>query len=309
MPVWGFLLSLLVASMWAISPILMKKGMKRAGPNEVNPIRSFSYLLTMTIAFVVLGDGTYPTLTPLLLLGLIVNVSTSAVMGDQLYIFSINKIGASLAVSISCGYPLIATFFSILLLGEQITTLVWIGTVCIICGLIVIKLASSKKRSNALELSNRDRHAATETFKGIVFAVGAAVCWGANMPFMKMLMVQGNWTAVELYFLRSVIFICVVWGLRLFLFKKFRRAVMPLKKVPLKSWLAFLASGSVAMAIAGILYGYCISMMPVSVVTPITASSPFVTVLIARLFYREKLSRLQNVGIVLVIAGSIAVSL
>jgi drug/metabolite transporter (DMT)-like permease len=79
--------------------------------------------------------------------------------------------------------------------------------------------------------------------------------------------------------------------------------------VRLKAWLAFIAGGCVALALAGIFFAICIDIMPVSVVTPVTASSPFITVLIARFFYKEKLTALQNAGVGLVIIGSLAVSL
>ena len=64
-----------------------------------------------------------------------------------------------------------------------------------------------------------------------------------------------------------------------------------------------------ALAIGGLLFGICINTLPVSVVTPITAASPFITVLLARAIHKEKLNRLQIVGVTFVIVGSIAVSL
>jgi drug/metabolite transporter (DMT)-like permease len=308
MPVWGFLLSLVTAACWAVSPILMKIGMKRAGPNEVNPIRSFGFLATMIVVMIITQPGRWPSVTPFMVFALLINVGTSAVLGDQLYIYSINKIGASLAVSINSSYPLITAIVSILVLDEKITPLIWGGTLSVIIGLLVITLGSRKKKSG--EESNRKEKLAVRTlFIGIALSFASAVCSGANTPFIKALMHKGGWNPIEMYFLRSIAYIVLVWLVRLVEWRKFPHIVMPLRKVRLKAWIAFFVCGCVALALAGILFGVCVNVMPVSVVTPITASSPLVTVLIARFFYKEKLTKAQSAGIAFVVLGSIAVSL
>jgi drug/metabolite transporter (DMT)-like permease len=261
--------------------------------------------------------GRWPSLTPLILLAVFANVATSSVLGDQLYIYSINKIGASLAVSVSSAYPLITTVVSVFVLGEKITTLIWSGTVCIIAGLLLVTQGANKKSRKRWDVNpseeeraeKKDKLAAKTMIAGIALAAGSAVCSGVNNPIVKLIMQTSGWNPIETYFLRSVAYIVVVWTVRLIEWKKFPHIVMPLRKLRLKAWIAFLTGGAVALALAGILFGICINVLPVSVVTPITASSPFVTVLIARFFYREKLTKVQNAGIVFVVLGSIAVSL
>jgi drug/metabolite transporter (DMT)-like permease len=282
--------------------------MRRAGPNEVSPIRSLSYFTAMLAAMLIFQPGRWPTLTPLMLLAVFANVATSSVLGDQLYIYSINKIGASLAVSVNCAYPLVTTVVSIFVLGEKITTLIWVGTVCIIIGLLLVTQGMSRKARNADP--DRKRELAAKTiFVGIALAAGSAICSGVNNPFIKVIMREGGWNPIETYFLRSVAYIVIVWVVRLIEWRKFPHIVMPLRKVRLKSWLALLCGGFVALAMGGVLFGVCVNVLPVSIVTPITASSPLITVIIARLFYKERLTKVQNAGVVFVILGSIAVSL
>jgi DME family drug/metabolite transporter len=287
----------------------MKAGMRRAGPNEVNPIRAFGFLGTMLLFMIFTQPGEWPSVSLLMAIGIAINVGTSAVLGDQLYIYSINKIGASLAVSISSGYLLLSAFTSIWVLGEKITALIWGGTFLIIAGLLIIRYAGWKKQEDGPKDKKKEALAAGAMLKGIALAIGAALCWGINTPFIKVFMIKGNWNPIELYFLRSVAYIVIAWAVRLFECWRYPRIVMPLRKVKPKAWIAFIASGSVALAIGGILFGICIKVMPVSVATPITASSPFITVLIARIFFKEKLTALQNVGVGLVVLGSISISL
>ncbi|MDR1651937.1 MAG: DMT family transporter [Synergistaceae bacterium] len=313
MPVRGVVLSVIVALMWAVSPVLMKEGMKHCTPNEVPPVRSVSFIVTMSLLMLIIQPGQMPYLTPKLLAGLMGSVALSTLLGDLLFTYSIQKIGASLAVSVSCGYPLIAVLFSILLLGEQVSFLVWCGTVLIVLGLLVIKLdASLQSGRNAgyklMDYDEMERRRADMT-KGILFALGSAVCSGINIPVIKLLMLEGGWNATESYFLRATAFFIMAWTLREVQHHVAPETVKLLRTVPAKSWLALLGSGIIGMAVSGVIFGKCIDEFPVSVVTPVTASSPFMTVILSRIFLKEKLSRMQCAGVSLVIAGSVSVSL
>ena len=310
MPVWGLVLAFFAAAVWALSPLFMKEGLKAGcGPSEVNPIRAIGYILTMTVMMLVLQPGKWPELTFLLITGLFVNVGTSAVIGDQMYIHSIDKIGASLAVSVSSGYPLVTTICSIFMLGEEVGLLVWGSTILIICGILVIRYDATKREDKTPEYDVNFKQTRAEKLKGILLALGAAVLWGANIPFLKYMMNVGGWNGVESYFLRSLVFFVLVWGARLIQVRKFPGSIVPLQTLPLRAWGALMCAGVLSVALGGIAFAMCIQVLPVSVVTPITASSPFMTVLISRIIFKEKLSRLQGGGVALVIAGSIGVSL
>lgn len=311
MPVWGLVLSLLAATLWAVSPILMKEGLKSAGANEINPIRSVGFVVTMSLILLATKPDHLPSATLYLWLAMALNIGISYVLGDLLYIHSINIIGASLAVSISSAYPLISTFFSIWVLDEHITLLVWSGTITIIAGLIVIQYASTSKFKKYVDdkTEAQRKRDTSLMLKGFILAVAAAVCWGANIPFTKSILVTGGWTPVEYYFLRSIGYSVIVWGLRAVQVMKFKETTRPLRRVSFRAWGALLIGGSIALAIGGLLFAVCINVLPVSIVTPITAASPFITVLLARAIHKEKLSRLQLVGVTCVIVGSIAVSL
>jgi drug/metabolite transporter (DMT)-like permease len=124
-----------------------------------------------------------------------------------------------------------------------------------------------------------------------------------------MLMVEGAWTPTETYFLRSIVFVAVVWVVRLIQYYKFPASIKPIKDTPLRPWAALMVGGAVTIGIAGILFAVCIQSFPVSVVTPVTSASPFLTVILSRIFLKERLSKTQNVGISFVVIGSIIVSL
>jgi drug/metabolite transporter (DMT)-like permease len=301
--------------MWAISPVLMKEGLKNCTPNEVPPVRSVAFIIAMSVLMLLTQPGKLPHLTPRLLASLMGSVALSTMMGDLLYTYSIEKIGASLAVSVSCGYPLITVFFSIMLLGEHVTALVWCGTVLIVSGLLIIKYDASRQEKlksppgyELVDYEERMKRRSDMT-KGILFALGSALCSGINIPIIKLLMLEGGWNPTESYFLRALAFFIMAWTLREVQHCVAPNSIRLLKTLPFSTWASLLGSGLIGIALSGVLFGKCIHEFPVSVVTPITASSPFMTVILSRVFLKEKLSRIQNVGIVLVIAGSVSVSL
>jgi drug/metabolite transporter (DMT)-like permease len=313
MPLWGFLVSLLVAFMWAISPILQKEGLKYGSPGEIPAIRSISFFLTMALFMLATQPGKMPFMTPKLFAGLLVSVAISTLMGDLFFAISLNKIGPSLAVSVSSSYPLIAALVSVFALHEHVKPLVWCGTVFIVFGIIVIKMDASRqekvKTGFVVEDFGEIVKRRADTRKGILFASASALCSGINIPLLKLLMDRGGWNPTESYFLRAVVFFFMAWTMRETQRRWFPSTVKDIEKLPLSTWIYLLSSGVIGIALSGILFGVCIIRFPVSVVTPITASSPFMTVILSRIFLKEHLSRVQSAGIALVIAGSISVSL
>ena len=313
MPLWGFLASLLGAFMWAVSPILQKEGLKYGTPGEIPAVRSISFFLTMAVFMLVTQPGKMPFMTPKLFAGLLMSVALSTMMGDLFFAISINKIGPSLAVSISSSYPLIAALVSTFALHEHVKPLVWCGTVFIVFGIVVIKLDASRrekiKTGFVVEDFEEMLKRRADTRKGILFASASALCSGINIPILKLLMNKGGWNPTESYFLRAAVFFFMAWTMRAIQRRWFPSSIKDLEKLPLSTWIYFLSSGVVGIALSGVLFGVCIVRFPVSVVTPITASSPFMTVILSRIFLKEHLSRVQSAGIALVIAGSISVSL
>jgi drug/metabolite transporter (DMT)-like permease len=315
MPVWGFTLSMFVALMWAVSPVLMREAMKRCTPNEVPAVRSISFILTMIILMTVTQPGKLPHLTPKLFAALLGSTALSSLLGDLLYVFAIQKIGASIAVSISSVYPLITAVLSIFLLGEHVPPLVWAGTVCLVTGIVIIKIDAGGAGINNnfpgyLPLDReeiaRRRKAMTQ---GIAFALGSALCSGLNIPVIKMLMVAAGWNPTESYFMRSVAFFIMAWTMREIQHRFAPASIVPIEKLPASTWAYLLGSGVVGIAVSGVLFAKCLMEFPVSVVTPVAASSPFMAVILSRLFLKERLTKIQNAGVALVLAGSICVSL
>jgi drug/metabolite transporter (DMT)-like permease len=267
----------------------------------------------MALMMLITQPGRMPFMTAKLFAGLAGSVLLASIIGDLLYVYSVQKIGASLAVTVSCGYPLISVAVSAVLLHERVGPLVWCGTILIIAGIVVIRLDSARQERMKIgyvlvDFDKQVKQRANMT-GGIVMALGSALCSGVNIPILKLLMEEGGWNPTESYFLRGTVFFFMAWAMREAQHHFLPGSTSPIEKMPFVAWAALLSSGVVGIALSGVLFAICIQNFPVSVISPITASSPFMTVLLSRIFLKEKLSGVQSAGVALVIAGSVSVSL
>jgi uncharacterized membrane protein len=254
-----------------------------------------------------------PFMTVRLFSGLAGSVLISSIIGDLLYVYSVQKIGASLAVTVGSGYPLISVAVAVVLLDEHAGWLVWCGTILIISGIAVIRLDSAREEGTKagyllVDFDEQVKRRANMT-GGIAMALGSAICSGINIPLIKLLMKEGGWNPTESYFLRGTVFFFMAWAIREAQHRFSPDSISPIEKMPVMVWAALLGSGVIGMALSGVLFALCLQNFPVSVISPITASSPFMTVLLSRIFLKEKLSGVQSAGVALVIAGSVSVSL
>ena len=311
MPLWGFLLSFVVAVMWAASPIMVARGMvlSKCTSNEINPIRSISFFLFTLAVALIYTKGSIPLVSsPKALLYIAGNVLLGYLIGDILYFIAIWKIGISLAVPVSNAYPILVVVTSWLMLGEPITLQIVSGIVIVISGLLLLRFGGDRQDMDKDGLIPKEI-GLSNLMKGFLFAIGAGLCWAIGAPLTKMAMVASGLDPVELTFYRALAFLIMAWSYRFLLIKCRPGAIMPLSGVPLKGWTYFLLAAVIGLALGSIFYAVCINSMPVAVVTAITSTSPFIAALFGHFVLKEKLSRLQWAGVVMIISGSVTVSL
>lgn len=311
MPLWGFLLSFVVAIMWAASPIMVARGMalSKCTSNEINPIRSISFFLFTLVVALIYTKGSIPLVSsPKALLYIAGNVLLGYLIGDILYFIAIRKIGISLAVPVSNAYPILVVVTSWLMLGEPITLQIVSGIVIVISGLLFLRFGGDRQNRDIDGLSPKEI-GLSNLMKGFLFAIGAGLCWAVGAPLTKMAMETSGLAPVEISFYRASALLIMAWSYRFFLVKYRPGSIMPLRSISLKAWLYILAAAVIGLALGSILYTTCINVMPVAVVTAITSTSPFIAALFGHFVLNEKLSRLQWAGVVMIISGSVTVSL
>jgi drug/metabolite transporter (DMT)-like permease len=307
----GLLLCAGTAICWASSPLLLREGMKSFSYQEINAVRSLGFLGgSIVVLLTLLGtSATFPT-SPFLLGVVFCNVLLGNILGDVAYFAAIKNIGVSRAVAISSAYPLVVTAVSWLWLGEHITLHVLAGTVCIVLGLVFLRM------------EGHDREQPQATTKGFLLSILAALCWGIGIPISKWLISSAGMDPAAFNFLRALMLVLLTWGIWLssakgrreaknFLSRPTSRgdnAVSPGKPLALRH-LSVVLAGVVGLSLGGVLFTLSLQTAPVSLVTPITATSPFLTALFSFFVLREPTRAVQWAGIAFIVGGSAAIGM
>ncbi|WP_300526662.1 DMT family transporter [Aminiphilus sp.] len=309
----GLLLCAGTAICWASSPLLLREGMKSFSYQEINAVRSLGFLGgSIVVLLTLLGtSATFPT-SPFLLGVVLCNVLLGNILGDVAYFAAIKSIGVSRAVAISSAYPLVVTAVSWLWLGEHITLHVLAGTVCIVLGLVFLRM------------EGHDREQPQAATKGFLLSILAALCWGIGIPISKWLISSAGMDPVTFNFLRALTLVPLTWGIWLSSAKGRREAktflsrrdetsrgdnaVSAGKTLALRR-LSVVLAGVVGLSLGGVLFTLSLRTAPVSLVTPITATSPFLTALFSFFVLREPTRAVQWAGIAFIVGGSAAIGM
>ena len=208
---------------------------------------------------------------------------------------AIAMIGATRAAPMSSMQPVFAFGLALGLLGERPNLLVILGTPTIVCGLILVILSS---RTNG----SVDRVSAGRKL-GYLLAIGAAVSFASRDVISRH--VVGSIAPP----LVTAAFALTIGGGLLFLLT-YRDVINSFRRLPRK-YLVICGLAGVCQGFAVASLFQALSRAPVTVVSPINASSPLFTLLLAHLFLQrlEHISPLLVVGTLLSVTGVVLVVL
>jgi uncharacterized membrane protein len=216
-----------------------------------------------------------------------------ALMGALAYLIArvfnntaIAMIGASRAVPMASLQPVFAFGLGVAFLGEQPNLLVILGTSMTVCGLVLVFLSASATRSKEL---------LTIKTLGYLLAIGAAASF-ASRDVISRYVVSG--IAPPLV---AAGFALAIGGFML-LAVVHRDVVNSLNQLPGK-YIIICGLAGICQGLAVASLFQALSQAPVTVVSPINASNPLITLVLAHLF----LQRLESINLVLVVGTLLSV--
>jgi drug/metabolite transporter (DMT)-like permease len=197
------------------------------------------------------------------------------------------RMGSTVSATIAAIAPLFATIGAVLALGEHVTLIFLLGTICTVLGIMIL----SWKRQSHINWA----------LSALVFPLGAAVIRGANHNIAKF----GLQLLPSPYFASLVSFTVSFFGA--IMIYRFRMGSLP-TRLPAGS---VMWSGLSGICITiGVLSMYsALNYGRVVVVSPIIATFPFFTLLINLLFRQERFRSSILIGVVLVVGGIIWISI
>jgi drug/metabolite transporter (DMT)-like permease len=196
----------------------------------------------------------------------------------------------SLVAPISSGWSLILVLGGVLLYGEVLTATQISAVIFVIIGTILVS-ADFRELFTSSKVRFSD--------PGIPYAFITLFSWGIGLLFFNEAVKQVGWVIPNIILASSIIFFLVVYSV------SSKQSLSP--PVSKNDWLRAIFIGFAAIA-AYISYSIGIEKYPTSLVGPLAAACPLVTVVLASLILREKTVFNQKLGMLSVIAGAILLS-
>lgn len=312
MPLWGFAICFLCAALWAASPMMINRGIAISGcaNSEVNPIRSLSFFASsLVIALIASRGHITPVTDPLAYLFFFMSVTLSYIIGDSLYFAAMRTIGVSLAIPVANAYPIFVIMTAWLVLGEIITLRIFAGVTIVVIGVLILRIGTGDGDGERDPLSRTITPGKSRILRGFLFAIGAGLSWAVSSPFTKLALLRSGLNPIELTFYRSAALLVTVWGWRFVQLRYTNVNIAQLKAVPRVAWFYFMGAAVIGLCFGSIIYASSIRVMPVAVVTAITSTSPFLSALYGHFVVKDRLKPLQWCGVLMIITGSVVVSL
>ncbi|MGH7407669.1 MAG: EamA family transporter [Candidatus Methylomirabilales bacterium] len=142
----GILLAVLAALLWGIDPLFAQRALQRGTAAQVvfwTLVVASTLLLLAHAALMGLGPiwaVSTPTLTAFVLAG-----GTNYLLGRNFYFSSIRDVGPARSVPISSTYPLFASAFAVMGLGEILTLRRALGVLLVVAGILCITTERARR--------------------------------------------------------------------------------------------------------------------------------------------------------------------
>jgi drug/metabolite transporter (DMT)-like permease len=286
----GLLLGLAAMLGWGLSDAVAASLSRSMGS-----FRAFAITRALSLALLLLLIPFFlqPVALTQTALLLVLAMSLFLVVGNLSYYKGFTVGEVSVVSPIAATYPVITVLLSVFLLGESLSAL----------QAFAIGLAIAGSVLTSFKLSDLRGLKKGKPAGGVGYAVLAAASWGFMILLIGLLSNELGWFATILLLnLVTAAFLLPVSGL-------YRREIsLPFKgSLPLVLLLcAFLVIVDTGGALA---YSLGATIAPIAIVATVSSIYPIITVLLARAFFRERLSANQGVGIAMVLAALLLLAL
>ncbi len=271
---------------WAVGDIFVTLASRRVGNI---PTIFWGQLFSVIITSFYIPFVGIPSDLPMLIFAILLCLSLS--WGTVFYFRALEVGNAQLAGTIGGSYVLPTVFLSVVIFGERLSSGQVLGIFLILVGLIL----------SSFELRQLKNKKLNEIFsdKGAKYAFLAMLVWGVFYAVIRVPAEKIGWFWA--FYPANFFFI------PLLIFGKVKKTALQIFKDG-KTFLVIILF-AVFILMAQFAYNLGILNGNTSIVAPIAGSYPVLFVVLARIVFKEKLSRQQSLGIVFSLLGIILISL
>ena len=291
----GISLALAAAAVWAVAPVLYRRGVERVSYTGLGAFRCVGYLLSAGLYLLaVRGPSGFVPLPWRDLLPAMVSGVIWLVAGDLCYFAALHKLGVTVGVPVTSAFPVVVVMASWVFLDEPVHLSVFLAAACTVLGIYLL----SPQGEGSEGSQPRDFR------RGLVFALGTVLCWCFGVITNKLLIREIPIPVLEWW--RAVAITAASWLAFVLTDRTWRQQIRALTPFSLGE---MALAGALGLTVGNLLYTYSLRLIPVSLATCVACARPFLAALFAVLVLREHLSSRLVSGIGLVAAGVLVMSL
>jgi drug/metabolite transporter (DMT)-like permease len=283
----GLTIGLVTAAVQASSHVVLKRSFTDFKPSVAYLFDSLLGLIIWVPFSLYMGASIFslPVVLPYAFI--------SAVLAEAYVFYILQKGTLSLTNTVFYTYPLFIIAFSHPLNHESLTALQWLAIGLILSGLILISLPQT--------LNNIKTSFKANLY--LLYPLSSAFSVGISDSLSKNIINQTSAAAFLLALALAQVPVALVYYL------VETQSLKPLKSLFVAPYRhRFTLTGSFLMVISMILYWYTFALLPASLAAPITASSPFIVLLLSNLFLKERLSFKDRAASLVIVIGILLVS-
>jgi uncharacterized membrane protein len=287
----GIAYALLAGTLWGVSPLLLKRGLKYADVSTATLVEQCVSVLFLAVLAGYSGEIVHLDLTGTAFWAFFFAGAVGASFGKVFYYKGIDKVGASQATSIKNGSPLLTALLAVVFLGEDLNGFIIAGVCLIVLGIAALSGLKSGGQKGAIRL------------KYLVFPLIAAFCFGINPIFKKIGVDSASVPILGALITQTTALVFMLAFGRLI-------ALRPQwKPVPFTGLCLFSLSG-VAEALGSLSTFIALIYGPAALLSPIWRISPLITFALAHFTLRgiEVVTLRDGLAASLIVAGVFVLS-
>lgn len=210
------------------------------------------------------------------------------VIGDSLYLFSINYSGGvSIAAPVSYTYIPLTVVFAVFL-GEQLTITKLLASILLIPGVYLLSRSGSSRRE----------------IKGLFLGLGAALAWAAGQSMIKVADITGGLNPISIAFTRVAAAGIVLLVINYFMGNNIAGGAI---RGTVRSYLPIIAVLDLGLGVA--LFAFSMDLIGLGLTVILTGTMPLIAQLMSSAMGREKFSVVKFLGALVIVMAIVLVVL
>jgi len=255
---------------------------------QIGPVKSFfwSQLAGLTTIFLLMVVFTFNVHLPVLIL-ILIPLAAIVYTAGYLFFFKGFEIGnVSIVAATMNLWAVFTMLFAFIFMGQRLTPLQTAGVFMIIGGVTIASLNWSDIRNNRFQLS-----------AGVKETVAGAFFFGVFWNISEIISQEIGWFQTTLW-VKFGIVLCLL------IFSFLSKQGLGLEKVRTKTKAIIVLMGIIEVSAVAIV-NYGLTIGDAILITPIASALSIVTITLAIIFLKDKITKLQGLGIITAVAGII----